>query len=250
MASLKKQLWNMQTDLIEEEAAEFLEAADEVFADPENDKRREEMLKELCDLVFVCYQFAAAFSLDLDEALRRVFESNMSKLDEHGKPIYREDGKVLKGPNYQPPSLLGFIHKPNTLTILMENNVIARQVASSLGLMTLLPDYQLVALFFVVEDSMEGPNGIEASWRFVSHALRFGAGVAVHLSKSAPARTDNGKGLVASGPVSFGKIYSCLNEQLRQRRCLQERRGCAAPRHRPWGYLGVRQLPTPRTPLG
>ena len=84
------------TDLIEEEAAEFLEAADEVFADPENDKRRHALLKELCDLVFVCYQFAAAFNLDLDEALRRVFESNMSKLDEQGKPIYREDGKVLE----------------------------------------------------------------------------------------------------------------------------------------------------------
>ena len=69
---------------------------------------------------------------------------------------------------------------------------------------------------FVVEDSMEGPNGIEASWRFVSHALRFGAGVAVHLSKIRSAGTDNGKGLVASGPVSFGKIYSCLNEQLRR----------------------------------
>jgi len=102
---IKKKLWNMQIDLIEEEAAEFLEAADEVFADPENNKRREELLKELCDLVFVCYQFAATYDLDLDEALRRVFESNMSKLDESGKPIYREDGKVLKGPNYQPPDL-------------------------------------------------------------------------------------------------------------------------------------------------
>ena len=69
---------------------------------------------------------------------------------------------------------------------------------------------------FVVEDSMEGPNGIEASWRFVSHALRYGAGVAVHLSKLRPSGSDNGKGLVASGPVSFGKIYSCLNEQLRR----------------------------------
>tara|TARA_R100001163_G_C5067042_1_gene205869 strand:+ start:1418 stop:2845 length:1428 start_codon:yes stop_codon:yes gene_type:complete len=69
---------------------------------------------------------------------------------------------------------------------------------------------------FVVEDSMEGSNGIEASWRFVSHALRYGAGVAVHLSKLRASGTDNGKGLVASGPVSFGKIYSCLNEQLRR----------------------------------
>jgi len=69
---------------------------------------------------------------------------------------------------------------------------------------------------FVVEDSMEGRNGIEASWRFVSHALRYGAGVAVHLSKLRGRGTENGKGLVASGPVSFGKIYSCLNEQLRR----------------------------------
>ena len=69
---------------------------------------------------------------------------------------------------------------------------------------------------FVVEDSMEGENGIEASWRFVSHALRYGAGVAVHLSKLRGSGVDNGKGLVASGPVSFGKIYSCLNEQLRR----------------------------------
>ena len=69
---------------------------------------------------------------------------------------------------------------------------------------------------FVVEDEMEGPNGIEASWRFVSHALRFGAGVAVHLSKLRPKGDENGKGLVASGPVSFAKIYSTLNEILRR----------------------------------
>ena len=72
---------------------------------------------------------------------------------------------------------------------------------------------------FVVEDSMEGPNGIESSWRFVSHALRFGAGVAVHLSKLRPAGTETNKGpdtLVASGPVSFAKFYSTLNEILRR----------------------------------
>ena len=69
---------------------------------------------------------------------------------------------------------------------------------------------------FVVEDSIEGENGIEASWRFVSHALRFGAGVAVHLSKIRPNGHTNEKGLVASGPVSFGKVYSALNETLRR----------------------------------
>ena len=72
---------------------------------------------------------------------------------------------------------------------------------------------------FNVDDSMEGPNGIEASWRFVSHALRFGAGVAVHLSDIRPKGTKTNKGpdtLVASGPVSFAKIYSTLNEILRR----------------------------------
>jgi hypothetical protein len=63
---------------------------------------------------------------------------------------------------------------------------------------------------------MEGDNGIEASWRFASHALRYGAGCAIHLSKLRPAGHTNDKGLVATGPVSFGKIYSALNETLRR----------------------------------
>lgn len=69
---------------------------------------------------------------------------------------------------------------------------------------------------FVVEDSMEGPDGIEASWRFVSHALRNAAGAAVNLSKLRPEGEANGKGLIASGPVSFAGIYSKLNEVLRR----------------------------------
>ena len=69
---------------------------------------------------------------------------------------------------------------------------------------------------FVVEDSMTGENGIEASWKFASNALRFGAGCAIHLSKLRPRGAENGKGLVSSGPVSFGKIYSSLNEILRR----------------------------------
>ena len=67
-----------------------------------------------------------------------------------------------------------------------------------------------------VQDSMTGEDGIEASWRFVSHALRHGAGVAIHLSNIRPSGSENGKGLTASGPVSFAKIYSCLNEILRR----------------------------------
>jgi len=69
---------------------------------------------------------------------------------------------------------------------------------------------------FVVQDSMEGPDGLEKSWRYVSFGLRHGAGVAVHLSELRPRGQENGKGLVASGPVSFARIYSTLNEVLRR----------------------------------
>ena len=69
---------------------------------------------------------------------------------------------------------------------------------------------------FVVENEMEGPNGLEASWRFVSHALRYGAGCAVHLSKLDPQGHERPSGVTASGPVSFAKIYSTLNEILRR----------------------------------
>ncbi len=69
---------------------------------------------------------------------------------------------------------------------------------------------------FVVDDSMEGDEGIERSWRYVSFALRHGAGVAVHLSKLRPRGDENGRGLTASGPVSFAKVYSVLNETLRR----------------------------------
>jgi len=86
-----------QKSLIDEEWSEFHEAY-HLGTDTEE-------LKELCDLVYVCYQYAANEGWDLDEAMRRVHQSNMSKLDENGKPIYRADGKVLKGPNYKPPNL-------------------------------------------------------------------------------------------------------------------------------------------------
>ena len=69
---------------------------------------------------------------------------------------------------------------------------------------------------FVVDNKMEGPNGIEASWRFASHALRNGAGVAIHLSRLDAKGHERESGVVASGPVSFGRIYSALNETLRR----------------------------------
>ena len=92
-----------QKNLIVEEFKEFLEADGELWRDSFGVKS--DCLKELADLVYVCYQYAVNMGWDLDEALDRVHKSNMSKLDEEGKPIYREDGKVLKGPNYKPPNL-------------------------------------------------------------------------------------------------------------------------------------------------
>ena len=93
----------MQRTLIVEEFKEFLEAENQLLTGFVVNAT--DALKELADLVYVCYQYAENLGWDLDEALYRVHQSNMSKLGEDGKPIYREDGKVLKGPNYQPPNL-------------------------------------------------------------------------------------------------------------------------------------------------
>ena len=87
----------MQLALIAEEFKEFNAA---VAGEP-----YENELKELADLVYVCFQYAENMEWDLEEALDRVHKSNMSKLGLDGKPIRRADGKVLKGPNYQPPIL-------------------------------------------------------------------------------------------------------------------------------------------------
>ena len=69
---------------------------------------------------------------------------------------------------------------------------------------------------FEVQNEMETSDGIEASWRFCSYALRHGAGVAIHLSNLDPAGHVRPSGVMASGPVSFAKIYSVLNETLRR----------------------------------
>jgi predicted HAD superfamily Cof-like phosphohydrolase len=67
----------------------------------------EAIAKELADLVYVAYGTALVYDIDLDWALREVHISNMTKLGLDGKPVLREDGKVLKGPNYVPPDMRG-----------------------------------------------------------------------------------------------------------------------------------------------
>ena len=101
--SADRQTRAKQHNLIVEEFKEFLQAEGMLFMHGRN--HQEHALKEIADLVYVCYQYAENMGWFLDEALNRVHLSNMSKLGEDGKPILREDGKVLKGPNYKPPDL-------------------------------------------------------------------------------------------------------------------------------------------------
>ena len=92
------QLEDMRFRLIREEYGEISDESDQ-GTDPAA------MLKELADMVVVIYGYAATYGWDLDEALRRVHASNMSKFGVDGKPLKRPDGKVLKGPNYKKPNL-------------------------------------------------------------------------------------------------------------------------------------------------
>lgn len=99
--------YNLQIKLIVEEYTEVIEAYEKF---KQNDfSTHAELLKELADLVFVCYQAAENMGWDLDEAMQRIFDSNMSKLDDSGKPIRNESGKVMKGPNYQLPNLMDIV---------------------------------------------------------------------------------------------------------------------------------------------
>ena len=80
------------------------EEVEEVFA-AIKESNEAHVLKELVDVVVVCVGMADTYGWDFDTAFKRVHESNMSKLDDDGKPIYREDGKVIKSKNYKAPYL-------------------------------------------------------------------------------------------------------------------------------------------------
>ena len=106
-SSRSKDKRSYQKNLIVEEFKEFLEAEGMLFR--KNATIESEALKELADLIYVCYQYAENMGWFLDEALDRVHLSNMSKLDDEGKPVYREDGNVLTGPNSKPPTLTDLV---------------------------------------------------------------------------------------------------------------------------------------------
>ena len=88
---------SLRYDLIEEELKEFKEAIAK--------RDIKEVADALTDILYVTYGAGHAFGIDLDECFDEVHRSNMSKLGEDGRPIYREDGKVLKGPNFFEPDL-------------------------------------------------------------------------------------------------------------------------------------------------
>lgn len=92
----------LRADLVQEEAKEVDDAL--ALQAP-----LEEVAKELADLVYVAYGTAIALGINLDEAIRRVHESNLTKLVD-GQPLYREDGKVLKGENYEAPDMEGVVY--------------------------------------------------------------------------------------------------------------------------------------------
>jgi len=88
---------------------EYIELHNELIGEIPNNVDLEKVGKELCDLLFVTYGLADAFGLPVDAMFKEVYESNMSKLDKDGLPIYREDGKVMKGKFYKEPDLKQFL---------------------------------------------------------------------------------------------------------------------------------------------
>ena len=91
----------LRLDLIQEELDELAQAME--------DRDMVQIADALTDLLYVVYGAGHSFGIDLDECFQEVHSSNMSKLGPNGKPIHREDGKVLKGPGYFEPDLEGIL---------------------------------------------------------------------------------------------------------------------------------------------
>ena len=96
-----EKIQDLRVSLIDEELSELKEAIE--------NKDIKEVADALTDILYVTYGAGHAFGIDLDKCFDEVQRSNMSKLDENGKPLFNEHGKVLKGPNYFKPNLEKFI---------------------------------------------------------------------------------------------------------------------------------------------
>jgi len=96
-----EKIQDLRVSLIDEELSELKEAI--------KNKDIKEVADALTDILYVTYGAGHAFGIDLDKCFDEVQRSNMSKLDENGKPIFNDFGKVLKGPNYFKPNLEKFV---------------------------------------------------------------------------------------------------------------------------------------------
>lgn len=108
--SFSKDLLTLRKTLIAEETKELFDEIDCAVKELEIEKNVshetfERLMKEIADLQYVLSGMVVTFGLPMQEAFRRVHISNMSKLGPDGKPIFREDGKYIKGPNYKKPDL-------------------------------------------------------------------------------------------------------------------------------------------------
>lgn len=100
------ELIHLRTDLLWEELDELNAELDHTYMTGEI---RPNLIKEMADLQYVLSGLAVALGIDLDAATRLVHQSNLTKLGEDGKPIFRADGKVMKGPNYKAPDMTGLV---------------------------------------------------------------------------------------------------------------------------------------------
>ena len=91
----------LRLDLIKEELSELEEAM--------KTKNLKEVADALTDILYVTYGAGYAYGIDLDQCFKEVQRANMSKLGEDGQPIYNDQGKVMKGPNYTKPDLSKFV---------------------------------------------------------------------------------------------------------------------------------------------
>ena len=94
-------IMTLRFNLIKEELEELREAIE--------NRDIKEVADALTDILYVTYGAGHAFGINLDKCFKEVQNSNMSKLDSNGKPIYNEQGKVMKGPNYFKPDLKKFV---------------------------------------------------------------------------------------------------------------------------------------------
>ena len=101
---------SFSTDKINKLRLSLIKEELEELSDAMNKKNLLEVADALTDILYVTYGAGHAFGIDLDKCFNEVQNSNMSKLDDNGKPIYNENGKVMKGPNYFRPDLAKFVY--------------------------------------------------------------------------------------------------------------------------------------------